>query len=384
MNHARDMAATDLPGLTALRAPLAWWVLMYHISQPGAWFDADHLCEPLRDILRSGYLAVDVFFVLSGYILARVYTDWKPARWRTYAVARIARLWPMHLFALVIALPFAIASQVYDLTTWPILGIVCVSGMQAWIPAWSLAINGPAWSISVEIFFAAVFPWVQPLLGRLQQPSTCLWLMTLCWALATVPVWWLTTTSPELSVWSASTGWQAGGQSIDALKYLPILRLPEFIAGMLLCAWHRQRGWDIDGRIYVSLGIMGLLGIPAFAGHLLPYLPMHNGLLIPATAALIIGLTDQRWNKGILANRWVQIMGRSSFALYLLHIPLLMIFHSLLKRLPNMNILPDVCTGMAAIILIQGIAILALFFIEESARQWIRSRFSPRPVDGIR
>ena len=85
----------SLPGLTGLRGVGAVWVLLFH-----AQFCFVH---PVP-VLRAGYLGVDLFFVLSGFVLSYAHPglQWSFSRHRAFLLARFARIFPMHWAALLL------------------------------------------------------------------------------------------------------------------------------------------------------------------------------------------------------------------------------------------------------------------------------------------
>src|SRR5258705_5569923 len=83
----------DIPALTGLRGVAAFWVVLFHME----WGSS-------IPIIEKGYLGVDVFFILSGFVLMHVYagfetTDFDYVR---FIKARIARIYPLHIFALLL------------------------------------------------------------------------------------------------------------------------------------------------------------------------------------------------------------------------------------------------------------------------------------------
>jgi len=87
-----------LPALTGLRFLLALWVILDHLTSPGMMLEvpARALPYPLYALVRGGYLAVTTFFVLSGFVLARSYseTSWNGRRFRRSPSLSVATLTP--------------------------------------------------------------------------------------------------------------------------------------------------------------------------------------------------------------------------------------------------------------------------------------------------
>jgi len=90
----------EIGQLTGLRFVAAAWVLIHHVSFVPVDTYAPYLA-PLAPIAAAGPLGVDLFFVLSGFVLARAYLDrWagalRPRQLTAFLGARIARIWPLY------------------------------------------------------------------------------------------------------------------------------------------------------------------------------------------------------------------------------------------------------------------------------------------------
>lgn len=163
----------DIRSLTALRFFAALMVVLFHFSdraEPGSWLH--------NIVFRHGYLGVDLFFVLSGFILSHVYLRQMATghfRYGQFLWNRLARLYPLHLVMLVLtALSglVAAASGVVPVATYgPQIGLDPATGagvighglsqlmlLHAWGVDDRLYFNGPSWSISAEWFAYLLFP----------------------------------------------------------------------------------------------------------------------------------------------------------------------------------------------------------------------------------
>jgi peptidoglycan/LPS O-acetylase OafA/YrhL len=151
----------NIHSLTALRAIAAWWVVLYHFREH-MFFDRGGTADV---IASHGYLAVDFFFVLSGFIIARRYFIPRIdlAELTTFLRARFARIYPLHIF---MSLLFTLNVAAFLLTGRPVpadrydpialaLNLVLV---HAWGFAHEPTWNVPSWSISAEWFAYLLYP----------------------------------------------------------------------------------------------------------------------------------------------------------------------------------------------------------------------------------
>jgi peptidoglycan/LPS O-acetylase OafA/YrhL len=148
----------DLKQLTALRFFAAMWVVLFHYW-PSLGIDAPAL-------VGKGYLGVDLFFTLSGFILCHVYLKgFGEGRFRyaEFLWARLARIYPLHIATLGGLAVLALGATV--------LGLHAGDKLLIWsslvpnlllLQAWGLAPDGgwnhPSWSISAEWFAYLAFP----------------------------------------------------------------------------------------------------------------------------------------------------------------------------------------------------------------------------------
>src|ERR1700722_663067 len=106
-------AKAQLPSLTSLRGVAALWVVLYHFSvQCLPNLDS----TPYTSLIHKGYLAVDMFFLLSGLVMTHVYhrafLSSVSQNYRSFIVARIARIYPLHLLVLLLFVATAVALHV--------------------------------------------------------------------------------------------------------------------------------------------------------------------------------------------------------------------------------------------------------------------------------
>lgn len=149
----------DLRPLTALRFMAALWVVFYTF-----WPNLD--VGFLPNLAAKGYLGVELFFVLSGFILSHVYLHAfaeKRFSYRGFLWARIARVYPLHVFTLLGVMALGLAAVAVGMSiddsvlSWKTLPAHLLM-VHAWGFAGEAGWNHPSWSISAEWFAYLAFP----------------------------------------------------------------------------------------------------------------------------------------------------------------------------------------------------------------------------------
>ena len=164
MPSAKKVASEIIP-LTSLRGIAAMAVVFYHF---GPLYSRNFSIEAHTLIISRGYLWVDFFFLLSGFVLCHVYAEdflQGRVRFREFLGKRIARIYPLHLFCLLVLLiPFfgASGTRVSFMTSLFLL--------HAWGTDSELTWNYPSWSISAEWAAYLVFPAILAVLYRAPLP----------------------------------------------------------------------------------------------------------------------------------------------------------------------------------------------------------------------
>jgi peptidoglycan/LPS O-acetylase OafA/YrhL len=368
-----------LRALTGLRFAAAMQVLLYHVYAPGSagapgW---------VRALVGSGYVGVGLFFVLSGFVLAYNYLgpmqEGRVSR-REFWTARLARVYPVYLLGLAVGMP-AFVRWMLAVCPFPVaMGWVArVTGaslllVQAWAPQTACALNCPGWSLSAEAFFYAVFPLlVVPVqrapTRRLLTAAGALWLVTLAFPLAYLAL------APDHLPHPAADSY---GLWLMALKFTPLVRLPEFVLGVvtgrLFAAGAFDRVRSGRAELFVVASILAVLA----ASPALPYPLVHNGMLTPLFTALVVLLALGRGPVSrLLSGRRMEILGGASYALYILHLPLNDWAGPLMEalRIPR----PSPAFYTAAFATLATLVATAVFrWYEEPARRALRRLSSPR------
>jgi peptidoglycan/LPS O-acetylase OafA/YrhL len=240
---AADASNRQLPSLTPLRGIAALWVVLYHYCGTRQYFPNLDI-TPHSYFIGKGYLGVDMFFMLSGFVMAHVYcgafSEGVRRHYRGFMVARIARLYPLHVFVLFLFVATAVISQLAagvasgSFSGIPLTGPESLSALVANIlmvqglAAGQLSWNFPSWSISVEFIAYLAFPFALPAIARASGSMRLILAALLFAALASLAA----LTKGDFNQWDGP---------------IALLRcMPEFLLGTLLYFTfrdHAQRSW---------------------------------------------------------------------------------------------------------------------------------------------
>lgn len=302
-------ARRNLDALTGIRGIAAWGVVLYHIRLSLA----SILPPPVIGALGKGYLAVDLFFALSGFVIWYNYAarlangSW--AETRLFLWRRIARVWPLHAALLVAYAAFAglLLATGRDASGYPWQELpLHVLLIQNWGLTPELAWNHPAWSISAELAAYLLFPAL---------------VLALRWE--RVPGWALlggaALLAAALHALFAALGHDQLGQDIPGLGLWRCLA--GFGLGCLACQlWQRWQALA-GAALWSALGCMGTV-----AGGIALDLPETAWL----PAACFWGLLALALGRGrlvaVLGCRTLIWLGEISYATYLAHVFLFILF----------------------------------------------------------
>jgi peptidoglycan/LPS O-acetylase OafA/YrhL len=360
-----------LEGLTTLRFFAAFHVILFHLYVEGTLAGGPWWYQNFASI---GYVGVNLFFVLSGFILVYTYasSDLDPRRfWQ----ARFARIYPAYFFSLAVTARFfffAVRHLELPFFAWSarhllLASILAVALLQAWIPQGALTWNPVCWSLSVEAFFYSLFPFLlnrTKAFSRYRLPFWIAgtWFVSLCISATYI------TLHPDGAAKINSTETALFWKNI--LSFNPLVRLPEFLVGMLTCRLFLSSGGSRRlGSICVLSGVAGLVLVTTFADKI-PNPVISTGLLSPAFAAIIYGIGLQpRWTR-FLALPPLVYLGDASYSLYLLHS---FVMSNVFNTVPGLPLAARVVLCVLAAI---AASLLTYRFIEQPARRFLR----PKPT----
>jgi peptidoglycan/LPS O-acetylase OafA/YrhL len=369
-----------MPALTSLRFFAAFYVVLFHAfpwHKPDS-VEAASASAAVRVwyvFCNHGFSAVGFFFALSGFILASNYPAQRGVAKPDFYRARFARVYPVYVLGLLVALPFLAVHTLRE-RSWGHAALECALAftlLQAWVPAFWNAVNIPGWSLSVEAFFYATYPLITgPLTRAASTPLRAYGLLAVLYCAALI--------APMLGSWAFGIGYSDGSALANVIRYSPPLSLPEFAFGIVL-GHLRLRGFDapeIVGRLFVpALLLLGL----ALATDVFPYLLLHNGVLLPLFAIIILRCARGEDIPRLLGHPWAQLLGEASYSLYVLHLLVWIYIKIVIERSGYDPAAPWVFPTYATIAICASLA--SFLLVEQPARQWLHPkprRETPRPV----
>ncbi|MEO8487712.1 MAG: acyltransferase [Betaproteobacteria bacterium] len=277
--------------------------------------------------------ALSFFFVLSGFVLAYNYPDLAGgAPIRRFLVLRVARIWPMHLAGIAVALAvIPAASWVFPGIDITLAAVLVLTLTQTWfvlVAGYAGAFNPPSWTLSVDLALYLAFPW---LLARVRVAP---WraLAFACAASVACPL--IATVLGPLNRGDPVTSWN--WYMLD--RMFPVARLAEFVLGMAIARTLPQARMHLPSSraaaTLVEIGVLATVGVCLAWMHRVldlapwigPALPDWLGQvgIAPLGALAIVVLSHGRGIvSAALASRPAVLLGNLGFAVYIIHLPFL-------------------------------------------------------------
>ena len=334
--------------LDGVRGLAALVVVLYHVEYFHAWF-------------ARGYLAVDLFFVLSGYVLTHRYgaQALEGRGFLRFVWARLARLYPLHVATLLL-----LAGAEYVLSQYGKHAVIqgelgYTFALNAFLlqavgltdsPSW----NTSAWSISAEFWLNLA--WFG-LLGRLVSRRAVVPVLMFSWCISLLV---LMSHSPLVDYHMEKLGyltsalWRClAGFSCGALIYywrdrlLPYSRAALFLA--LICV------------------VLVIYRRPAYADYWVV------GVVFPLLMIASLAAAEQSWFVRFLEWRPVAWLGLISYSVYLNHLLVIKAVNLVAARMDLWQ------RGLVIVSLVLGLSTLTYRLIESPARRWLMA-FGQRPI----
>lgn len=316
MTAATAPSPGRLPSLTALRFVAAFLVFVFHAHYLGI-FSNISVQKAYNFITGSaGGVGVSFFFVLSGFVLtwAAKPTDTMGKFWRR----RFFKIFPSHavVWLIVVAMLFVSGTAIQVGPATANLFLV-----NAWVPDMNnliFAVNGVTWSLSAEIAFYLLFPFLILGINKIRADRLWYWAIAVSALALSVPL----LSKAFLPDAPAFPGFdQFSWPQMWFAYQFPLVRCLEFIVGILFARIVLSGRWVRLGLGPAALSVLavgvGALWLPPLWSFAAPY-SFPLGLLVAAAAA------DDLAGRGrLLARRPLVWLGEISYAFFLIHLNVL-------------------------------------------------------------
>jgi peptidoglycan/LPS O-acetylase OafA/YrhL len=351
-----ETGKSEIPALTGVRALAAWWVVLLHLQPAFAALTSS--LAPLSGFLANGGVqGVDLFFVLSGFVLSLNYYDrfqrLNATSYGRFLWLRLARIYPVHLVGLAVWAVFlvintfvghvdAARNNSYFGIQYLVANLLLVQSW--WIPM-KMSWNYPAWSISLEWLVYLWFPlFIRRVAGVRGKGLMVGW-----------PLGLLCATGLLVVRFPA-----AGG----------LLRISgEFTSGCFLwLLWRSCRnsgtwrfGWITLPSVVIAIILANMVG---------PYSIPIFGLIVLALAL------DTGVGARLFGSRAMVYWGKVSYSLYIMHAAMISMCHVALplSKYQGSGVVTRCGVLLIYVLCIAGASMVTYHFVEEPSRRWMRNR----------
>lgn len=352
----------EIRSLTGLRGIAALYVVLFHAN--GFW----NFPGVVRPFIHHGYMAVDLFFILSGFVMAMTYAylfddGFCLKKFKHFLLLRLARIYPLFaLMTLVTALLIAtVLSTTYDFEDLPHALLFNFTLTQVW--GFCNSIVPQSWSISAEWLAYLLFP----------------------------PGIWM-----ALKV---SRRWSLLGLAVSFAVLAVIAYGPQWIAKTPLS--HRHGALDIVSSyaLGTSLRCLASFYVGLVAYRFRDLIPARAAVVLFAVAILLLSLRgsdlflvgifgvlimalshDTGPMARLLQVRWIYWLGGISYALYLIHDLVQKIIFKTFPVWGLSHALPKVWWVVISVSVSIGLAALSHYKFERPSRTWCRRFIKASPV----
>ena len=356
--------------LDGLRGVAALTVVCFHLFEAYA---TSHLDQRIN----HGYLAVDFFFILSGFVVGYAYDDrWTKMTVREFLTRRLVRLQPMVVIgALIGAVMFYTQGcPVWDVSAVPVAMLLVATLMNAFmIPATPGAeirgvgemypLNGPAWSLFFEYIGNVLYALF---IRRLSTRALAVLVAAAGCGLAAFSVW-----GPlgDICVGFSLTGENIVGGSLRLLFAFP--------AGLLLSRVFRPV--RVRGAFWIgTLAVVALASVPRIGGSEHLWMNgVYDALCAVVLFPLIVWIGASGKTTDRVTSRICKFLGDISYSLYMVHYPFIYLYYAWVK---NENLTFGQSLPGAAALVAGSVALawLCLRFYDEPVRRFLSKRLLRR------
>jgi len=357
--------------LDGLRGIAAIMVVFFHV------FEIHSQGDHTKQIINHGYLAVDFFFLLSGFVLGYAYDDrWGKMTLKDFFKRRVIRLQPMIIIgSLIGALLFYFQDSpdlgwggIHEVPIWKMLLIMFLGftlipvGKGLDIRGWNEMhpLNGPAWSLFFEYIANIVYALVL-------RRTTKIVLSILVVLAASITIHYALT-NPNGDI--------IGGWSIDDPTQLRIgftrLAFP-FLTGLLLARIGKLH-YTKNAFLSASLLLVVFLSIPHLGGDNNIWNRLYECFCLIVIFPFIIWLGAGGKIHGKKTSKICKFLGDISYPIYITHFPIAYVYYAWVTN-NKLTLVESWYFGLLVIVAAIAVAYLTMRFYDLPVREWLRRKF---------
>lgn len=330
ITHVKNETVNRFLELDGVRGLAIFLVLIYHAFALGVPFAQNAVLIQLKRVSGIGWMGVDIFFVLSGFLITSILLETRDRSgyFKNFYARRILRIFPLYFLVFAVIFLFLPVldpkAPLVERDSWPYFALY----VQNWlyIPSFHLAsfpqAIGPAWSLAIEEQFYLLWP-------------------ALIFFLSRKKLVYLSITIFILTLVERFLFWEFGGSLFSSPQFLyfsSITRFDGFAVGALVSIAFQSARWKqtfskLAWPVFlISLAV--LFAIMFFTGTSEPgegskywsiwgYSPI--GLASGALIVILIFAPRQTIFSSFFRNRVLLFFGKYSYAIYLLHFPVMLV-----------------------------------------------------------
>lgn len=347
-----------LPALTGARAFMAYFVYLCHF----VYFNPDVFPDKVNYFMSELYIGVSMFFVLSGFLITWQYYDKARFSFRDYMVKRMARIYPMYFILTTAFFIYLGSFTLYDLKVY----LLNISFLRGFFLDFHISGIASGWSLTPEEIFYLITPFLFVCLRRSK------------WFLLLVPVGFLLIGLGLVKVFENTHTYGFFANPTFMFNYTICGRISEFVSGIALALLVKKYGGKRTFKYatYVGLAII-FAGVCALAmikdGLLHDAMEKLEGKILNTFLIPIFGIlplywglvTQKTWISKGLEHKLFQVLGKSSYIFYLVHIWFLIVAEQLQTRHYILEFLA-----------LNVICVALYYTMELPINQFIRGKFS--------
>jgi len=371
----------NVPAIEGLRGIAVLWVMVFHyvVVRDGKFADAFIVALkdwPVLDVfVRNGYLGVDLFFLITGFLLTLPWFRHADAglpapHWRAFYARRARRILPAYYVQLVflffVVVPILLPKIWMQSTAYVVGNIGAHATFLHYtnpLTSASMTVNGALWTLAIEMQYYLLLPLIAPLFVKWPiRAAVCALVIAAGWR-------WLAWHDLDFLVRFYVKLAGPARVTDENIRHFLATQLPayafHFALGILLGrAWLLRRSRVIEGigrLVPVALAAAAVWGLHAILRNGTSLLGHLGWVAFPAVIAVGFGAVvswPSDWLSRIVANGPLAWVGKVSYSAYLYHLPVLLLFNHFL---PGFGALPAFALWVA---LVLGISAVSFRLVE--------------------